>query len=359
MMEIRPIELDASILFYNKRNKEGPLLPIASIREIKKLSKQHGIFNKKERLGVEISFENQDKEKKIIRINIEENKIDRFLQQINDIQNKLQKNENCSIPYFLSYKSETGVTSSIEIFPYSPFLSDNEEIKWKNIITKKGFKGDKKIDYIDLVTNYRIFHYNYTNHQGSFIIINQIKDIVIDNIKNISKSNLKDLENESDYFRVKKIKENNNISDNNLIGDITITSDEKDSVIFKDISDPNAVVNIIKLLKNQCKFSIGKTILPFEMNKLNSVNITDKKSAVSYNGDDGGNDIRGDQNTGIRQSVSIQDNIVCNNCKKINTANSNFCNMCGKKLKTSRKCIKCNYSNSKDAIFCNMCGNKL
>lgn len=361
MMEIRPIELDASILFYNKRNKEGPLLPIPSIREIKKLSKQQGIFNKKERLVVEISFENQDKEKKIVRIEIEENKIDGFLQQIKDIQDKLQNNENFSATYSLTYRSETGEISSIEIFPYIPFLSDDEEIIWKNIITKKGIKGDKKVDYIDLVTNYRIFHHNYTNHQGSFILINQIKDVAVDNIKYITKSDLKDLENESENFRVKKIKENNNDNDNNPIGDITITSVEKYSMVFKDISDPNRVVNTIKLLKNQCKFSIGKkTILPFEMNKRNSVNTTDMKRSVRSNGNvDGGNDITGDQNTGIIQSLSIQDNIVCNNCKKINTANSNFCNMCGEKLKTLRECIKCNYPNFKNAIFCNICGNKL
>ena len=63
-MEVRPIEMDASILFYNSKNKKGPLLPISSINDIKLVSEFSGIFHKREKTMVEISFNNRDKENK-------------------------------------------------------------------------------------------------------------------------------------------------------------------------------------------------------------------------------------------------------------------------------------------------------
>ena len=46
-MEVRPIELDASILFYNSKSKEGPLLPILSIIDIKVVVSNQRNFSQK------------------------------------------------------------------------------------------------------------------------------------------------------------------------------------------------------------------------------------------------------------------------------------------------------------------------
>jgi double zinc ribbon protein len=352
MMEIRPIELDSSILFYNKRNKEGPLLPISLIRDIKKISKYEGVFFKKKEISqVEISFDNQSKEKKTIRIDIEENKIDKFLQQINDIQNKLQNdNKKFTQSSILNFISEGGKASPIEVFPEAPFLSQGEEILWKNIITKNGLEVNAKVDYVYLVTNYRIFHYSYTNHQGNFILINQIKDIVIEKINSKSKTN--DIENKAKENNKKDNINNNNNNNNRSIGDVTVTSnEEKPPVIFKDISDPSAVANIIKSLKKQCSFHLGQIVSPSFL-----TNESHFKNKGEIENED--SNIKRDKNNTSIQPLSKQDNLVCNNCRKTNSANSNFCNKCGYKLNLSKKCIKCNYPNSADAIFCNICGNK-
>ena len=347
MMEVRPIELDSSILFYNKRNKEGPLLPISLIKDIKKISKYEGVFKKKEISQVEISFVNQAKEKKTIRIDIEENKIDEFLQQINDIQNKLQNDsKRFTQSYILNFISEAGKASPIEVFPEAPFLSQGEEILWKNIITKNRLEVNAKVDYINLVTNYRIFHYSYINHQGNFILINQIKDIIIEKIN--LKSNTNDIENKAKG----NIKKDNNSNSSSIIGEVTVTSnEEKPPVIFKDISDPNAVANIIKSLKKQCSFHLGQIISPsFLTNESHFKNKGEIENKDS--------NIKRDENNTFIQSLSKEDNLVCNNCRKTNSTYSNFCNKCGYKLNSSKKCIKCNYPNSNDALFCNICGNK-
>ncbi|MGN6822537.1 MAG: zinc ribbon domain-containing protein [Candidatus Nitrosocosmicus sp.] len=266
------------------------------------------------------------------------------MQQINDIQNNLQKDNNRKFTqsYILNFISGSGKASPIEIFPESPFLSQGEEILWKNIITKNRLEVNAKVDYIYLVTNYRIFHYSYINHQGNFILINQIKDIVIEKLN--LKSNTNDIEN--------KTKENKKKDDNNIIGDVTVTSDEeKPPEIFKDISDPSAVDNIIKSLKNQCSFHLGQIVSPSFL-----TNESHFKNKGEIENED--SNIKGDVNNTLIQSLSKEDSLVCNNCRKTNSVNSNFCNKCGYKLNFSKKCINCNYPNSNDALFCNICGNK-
>lgn len=347
MMEVRPIELDAAILFYNKRNKKGPLLPISLISDIKRISHYKGVFNKKERSLVEISFYNQDKEKKTIRINIAENKIDKFLQQIKEIQNKLEDKKSFSTSYILNFRSESGeVASSVELFPGMPFLSQGEEIYWKNI-KKKGLENKPKVDHIDLITNYRIFQYSYIDHNGKFILINQIKDILIDNLNQSSAElDIKNIEGKVDQIDSNKITENNK----DITADITITSDERSTIIFKGISDPNRVIDIIKSLRKQCNFSPGEIMLPVQLNE------TLTESKRNTNNDNSDNNKYKEK---FKQVLSVQNSLVCSNCKKINTANSNFCNKCGFKLNIAKKCIKCGYPNQNDAVFCNICGNKL
>ena len=187
-MEVRPIELDASILFYNSKSKEGPLLPISSITDIKVVSQTRGLFRKREKLMVEISFNNRDKEKKTIKIDLQDKQIDEFLQHVKTIQNKLQNDDTLRITSLLNFKTETGVISSVKIYPMIPFLFRGEEVVWNNIITKEGFENKKKIIWLDLVTNYRIFQYDYINHKGSFILIDEVVDTVVNNLRQLSDS---------------------------------------------------------------------------------------------------------------------------------------------------------------------------
>ena len=92
-MEVRPIELDASILFYNSKSKEGPLLPISSITDIKVVSQTRGLFRKREKLMVEIHSTIETKKKKTIKIDLQDKQIDEFLQHVKTIQNKLQNDD--------------------------------------------------------------------------------------------------------------------------------------------------------------------------------------------------------------------------------------------------------------------------
>lgn len=344
-MEVRPIELDASILFYNRKNKVGPILPISSINDIKTVSQIRGILRKEEELMVEISFKNRDKENNIIRINIKDKRINEFLQHIKSIQNRLQNDGNTPrITSLLDFKTETGITSSVEIYPMIPFLSQGEEIVWKNIITKKGHeKNKKKVTWLDLVTNYRIFQYDYIDHKGSFILIDEIKDVVVNNHSQMSNSNTHGIYGKSRYssseYRDSKII-------NTTIGDVVVIADRKPQIAFKDISDPNELTKVIKSMKKQGSFTVENIIPSIQINKTFSNIIKDNK--------------RYETNKKIVTSNLLNDgSIICGNCSKKNIVYSKFCNKCGQKLNIPNECSKCNQFNGIDAIFCNTCGIKL
>ncbi|HEY0579845.1 MAG TPA: zinc ribbon domain-containing protein [Candidatus Nitrosocosmicus sp.] len=340
-MEVRPIEMDASILFYNSKNKEGPLLPISSIKDIKLVSQFSGIFHKREKTMVEISFNNRDKENKTIRINLDDKKINEFLQQIKLIQNKLHNDDAFWASYLLNVKTESGTISSIEIHPAIPFLSQGEEIVWNNIITKNVRENIKKITLLDLVTNYRIFQYNYMDHNGNFILIDKIKDIIVNN----QRQKFNSLANGTYVKSGNSIHNNKETKTNNsIIGNIIISSDGKPSIIFENINDPNRLAATIKSIKKQRDFDIKNNIQSTQVNEIYSIINKYKK----FN----------DKELSTLKLKS-DNNIICGNCSKENSIDSKFCIKCGEKLNIPNRCTKCNQNNVIDAIFCNMCGNKL
>ena len=340
-MEVRPIEMDASILFYNSKNKEGPLLPISSIKDIKLVSQFSGIFHKREKTMVEISFNNRDKENKTIRINLDDKKINEFLQQIKLIQNKLHNDDAFWASYLLNVKTESGTISSIEIHPAIPFLSQGEEIVWNNIITKNVLENIKKITFLDLVTNYRIFRYNYMDHNGNFILIDEIKDIIVNN----QRQKFNSLANGTYVKSGNSIHNNKETKTNNsIIGNIIISSDGKPSIIFENINDPNRLAATIKSIKKQRDFDIKNNIQSTQVNEIYSIINKYKK----FN----------DKELSTLKLKS-DNNIICGNCSKENSIDSKFCIKCGEKLNIPNRCTKCNQNNVIDAIFCNMCGNKL
>lgn len=339
-MEVRPIELDESILFYNSKSKEGPLLPISSITDIKVVPQTRGIFRKREKLMVEISFNNRDKEKKTIKIYLQDKQIDEFLQHVKTIQNKLQNDDTLRITSLLNFKTETGVISSVKIYPMIPFLFQGEEVVWNNIITKEGFENKKKIIWLDLVTNYRIFQYDYIIHKGNFILIDEIVDTVVSNLRQLSDSNMQETFSISHY----SISSHRDIIiGNKTIGDIVVIADGRPSITLKNVKDPNELTKVIELTKKQRTFLVKNIIPAISIDET----ISDVKKDKKYD------------NKEIITSTLQSDVIICGNCSNKNVPNSKFCIKCGQKLNLPNKCNKCHQPNVIDALFCNMCGNKL
>ncbi len=336
-MELRPIELDSSIHFYNDKSKEGPLLPIPSITDIKIITQKKGILRKKQEQMIEISFDNKNNEKKNIKIIINEKQIDEFLDGLKIIQNSLT-NKSSKATKKLNFKTKTGNIIPIKIKPMTPFLFQNEELVWKNIITNKDPKKKEKITLLNTITNYRVFQYDYINHEGKYIWINEITDIKIINIQQTS-----DLEIEDNHYKNKQINymlTDSKSNSNTIVGDIEIISYSKQSLRFVNEKNPTKIKDLIESTRIQCNFSIDKDMYDIPEGQI-------IKSST--------NQLKNDENL----TVLNKEELICNKCNKKNSLISIYCIKCGQKLKKIIICKICNQSNVIDAVFCNMCGNKL
>jgi len=179
------------------------------------------------------------------------------------------------------------------------------------------------------------------DHNGSFILIDEIKDIIVNNQRQKfnSLANGTYVKSDNAIHNNKETKTNNSI-----IGDIIISSDGKPSIIFENIDDPDRLAATIKSIKKQRNFDIKNNIQSTQLNEIYSVinkyNKFNDKELSSL-------------------KLKSDNSIICGNCSKENSINSKFCIKCGEKLNTPNRCTKCNQNNVIDAIFCNMCGNKL
>ncbi|MDN5846892.1 MAG: zinc ribbon domain-containing protein [Candidatus Nitrosocosmicus sp.] len=332
MMEVRPIELDATILFYNKKSRTGISIPISIIREVRTINQMKGSFRKK--LDQLIEIELDDRSNNLILFNIKDNKIDEFRHQVYIILKTLHDDVFWTFRV-LKFNTEGVITTPVEIYPMAPFLSPGEEIVWNNIKTKGII--NKKIAWLDLITNYRIYQYDFVNHSGKVVLISAIEDVVVGNQRRISDSYLygsyaKSRDAASGYGKTK--------TTSTAIGDISIFALGKPYIVFKEISDPSGVTKLIKSLKYQCNFIMDT-----------NPSIQDNETVL-----DDTHDYTFDK---FETVLSKNDEIICSNCKKGNIKNSKFCSHCGAKYNTERKCNRCSNVNLPDAVFCNRCGNRL
>lgn len=110
-----------------------------------------------------------------------------------------------------------------------------------------------------------------------------------------------------------------------IIGDITFYINDKPSIAFTQITDPDTLATAVRRLKDR-----------------HTITGIDVKEQVA--------------NIGSRQPVR---EMVCSNCKHHNRSDSNFCNKCGASLMPlTIACDMCRHSNSSGSIFCSKCGSK-
>jgi hypothetical protein len=333
MVEIRPVELDASLLFYNKKSRQGPLCPLIKVRDIRVVHQVKGSLRKKTDLMIEIELDLQTGNDNTIVFDLEDKFINPFIQQVNQIRSKLY-DETLWTSRIINLRTDTGIMSPIQIYPMAPFLSSGEQIIWNNIKTK-GIVN-KKIQWLDLVTDYRVYQYDYDNKLGNFVLISGIDDVVVNNQRRISNSNRYGTYAHSRYATAAF---GNTKTTSMTIGDVVIIADGKPYVTFAGVSDPNGLAKVIKSMRKQCNFSIGN----FETEEVDEpaeiVLPEDEYEKISH--------------------PALEGYIMCSNCNNENIPNSKFCNNCGVKLETTPRCRNCNHINLDDAIFCNQCGNKL
>lgn len=329
-MELRPIEADASIRFYSKSGGDNILLPISYIKDISIIRQSDGGFFRNEELTLKIEFETQNGDM-VILIRSNDKKISDFLPKVRSIQKRLY-DEMWWSNGEIYFRNEGDEFESIRIFPMIPFLSPGETMVWNNIHTEGVV--NKKIRQLDLITNYRIYQYDFEDHMGNYVLMSAVEDVIVSNQRRLSDSNRYGNYVKSSYTITGQGKTK---TTSHTVGDISILANGKPLVLFREVSDPNGLARMIKSMNKQCKFTMEQ---PPQLNKEYVVDISKPE-------DDSENII-------IEPEAPI-----CVFCKKKNLSNAKFCNYCGQALSKSGQCRICNHENPKDAKFCNECGSNL
>lgn len=343
-MEVHPIEIDGSILLYNKESHTGITISISKINDIRTTNVIEGSFRKRQNEMVEIEFQVEAHSNKTILLDMDDKKINEFKQQVFSIKKKLQDINFWTLST-LRFESNSSSTIPTEIYPMVPFLSPGEQIVWDSIETKGIFS--KKVKWLDSITNYRIYQYDYENHLGNFVLIPAVDDVVVTNSHRISSSNSTGTYVKSPYTTTGY---GNAKTTSKTVGDISVFADGKPYIVFRNVIDPNGVSKLIKSVKKQCRF----TVVPNQFKTSNNIPpipspLLESKKEHAPTSQCGN---QSNSNNKIRL-------IQCSKCHQLVEANAKFCDQCGNKQSRRIKCSSCNNINLSDAVFCNSCGERL
>ena len=256
---------------------------------------------------------------------------------MNELQTLMKINTDPSYwkGHSILFPSSTEKLKTINIYPLTPFLADEEEIVW---IQSRDNKY-KKVIWVNVVTNFRIFQYSYEKHSGSAILIPNLKDVEVANEKKISLP-IAGAYSEFAHTMLKTTKSNSA----GIFADITFVATDDSRITFKLINDPETMLSLISELKK--KYGSAELGAPIEIEE----KIRQERQI---------NDIMQQEFKKIQNDKpgSVATSLHCSNCGNSNPIGSKFCNACGQQLLA--KCDKCGHLSPQGALYCGQCGLKL
>jgi len=326
-MEIQPIESTHLLIFSEARGKPGRSMNIQDIVDIKTSHFTRGRFIKKEDLVVEIrSLGPEDRRQYLTIIDVDDKYADEIVGEVM-ASKQAELNSNYWSHRSLTFTKQNGQKNTVDIYPAAPFLANGEEILWHYVLTESKDKKSKVI-WINAVTNYRIFQYNYHEHTGVAILFPSLEDVKVNNeqrgsglgIYNLTSPNLTGIQTSGAI---------------GIVGEIVFYAEGSPWITFTRVNDPETLSNVVKTLNQQ----------------LSNIQIGDGESGQTKE------QTQAELHEAIEDLGEKATTLSCPKCGKPNPSNSNFCNYCGSPFSPS--CSKCGHSNPSGALFCGKCGSKL
>ena len=160
-VEVHPVEWDAQIVFSADNKKPSALVPINNVVDLYNVDKStvklsfHGRNDKQnDEFWVMLKFDKA-------------NESDDFIKSVESLKDNAYNNEAYWSRFSLNVNVNVGrgdnnmvtSTKTIDIYPLAPFLFEEEYLVWHNTKTEGVF--NKKVVWLEAVTNYRIFSYDY------------------------------------------------------------------------------------------------------------------------------------------------------------------------------------------------------
>ena len=187
---IYPIESKYWILFTEGVDEDGIPLRFQDIQNINKISGAKNIITKKSDHLIEISFiGNKFLGGAGVSLVATIKPEDKFVNEIYDRLRTLKILQYDS-SYWKHHELSLGTGSeskkTIQIYSPAPFLTDNEEMIWQSL-KHEAFDKENKIVAADIITNYRVFQYDYNKHRGIGILLPLLKnDAVLKNVHHLN-----------------------------------------------------------------------------------------------------------------------------------------------------------------------------
>jgi Double zinc ribbon len=219
-------------------------------------------------------------------------------------------------------------------------LAEGEEIIWHQMKTE-GIRH-KKVVWIEALTNYRVFYYDYKPHAGIMVLLPALEDVVVNNQRRASNTDSVGFYSGS-YRSLSGFRNTKGTS--RTIGDVVLIAEGKPYIIFGQVADPHGLASVIKSMKKQqSHIRIGR--------RIQTENIGEEQSKVNQPD----NRIQITQTKTMTPSSNNVVNVInCNKCgNNNNLKGSKFCNKCGFKLQNN--CSNCGNINPENSAFCNQCG---
>lgn len=295
---LHPIETIHSIEFANKNKKEirsgFQFQHISRVRIIDDVKKSFLHEKKDKLLGLTLTDGRAELE---IIVNVEDKEADIILKDIEAIRNI--DTANYWEPFKLPYENNDGSIIYAEIFPKTPYLAENEVLLWFRTETKGVLH--RNLIWIEAITNFRVFQYNFENHLANYIILTSLDDVAVTNRYRASTGTRTGAFTGTRYRSMGGgVYSSTGNSTSTSIGNVVFMYNGKPLMQFNQVSDPSGVTKLVQSAK---KHLLGLEKILMKEEKKNDV----------------------------IQIERIESNL-CPDCKFNNPISSKFCGQCGTKL---------------------------
>jgi len=296
---LHPIETIHSVEFGNKNKKEihsgFQFQHISRVRIIDDVKKSFLREKKDKLLGLTLTDGHAELE---IIVNVEDKEADTILKDLEvlrnfDIVNYWQ-------PFRLPYENDDGNIVYTEIFPKTPYLAENEVLLWYRVETKGAIH--RHIFWIEAITNFRVFQYNFENHLANYIILTSLDDVAVTNRYRASSGTRTGAFTGARYRSMGGgFYTSTGNSTSTSIGDVVFMYNGKPLIQFNQVSDPSGVTKLVQSARKHL-LSLQKIVMKEQK----------KNDAIQ---------------------IDKIDSNLCPDCKFNNPISSKFCSQCGSKLK--------------------------
>ncbi len=294
-LAIHPIEVGNKLEFKSKKDTSiSFLIPIKDVIAISIPQPAKGML-KKENMLLEMEFYDNQGNQNSMSFNVLDVYVQEILDQVKGCKTVEQGYwDTIDFQYNLD-----GATKTTQLYYGVPFLSDGEELLWIN--TKVEGIANKRIRWLEALTNFRAVYYDFLKHDSGRIPLIFVDDVIVANQQNTSKSErVGTFTTDCDRFSGTGM--SGTYGTGSTIGDVHFMKDGKPTVTFLQVSDPHMLAALAKTVIKQLFASLKpskKTQLPMVEGSIMEVKTTETGEPI------------------------------CSYCGAINRISSQFCNKCG------------------------------